>query len=449
MIEECLPWVLLILFILIVFTVMYGFGAAIQNIGESLVAERAEEGNKSAAWIQKQKENPKMLVGMIHFISFLLWLAYSGCAFVCIKELHLFPGLSREWEQVLVAGLAVFLELLIQALSISLPKYLAGKYPEGWVFRLAGSIRVLYYLSYPLVWIQNLICLLALRLFGEDYNAAYDSVTEEEIISIVNEGHEQGVLEASEAEMISNIFEFSDINARDIMTHRTSVTAVEGSQTLQDVMNMLMEESFSRYPVYQEDLDNIIGDIHFRDVVCLMQHPEYHTMAVKDVPGLLREAYFVPEAKSISQLLSDMQSKKIHIAMVIDEYGQLAGILTMEDILERIVGDILDEYDEAEENIQEKDGIFLVEGSTPLEELADLLHLEFEEEDAETLNGFLISRLDRILQDGETPEVIACGYRFQVLEVEGKMIRQVRILPVDQSHIQQEEADEDHGKTLA
>lgn len=440
MIEEYLPWmILLILFIWVLLTVIYGFGAAIQNIGETLLEERSAAGEKYAGWIQKQMENPKKLIGMIHLVTALLWAAYSGCVlFLFLKKVCFISALTLMWNRILLVGAAVLLMLLLQALAVELPRYLAGKYPESWAFRLVRGVRILYYVTWPFVWLQSLICYVGLRLFGEDYNAAYDSVTEEEIISIVNEGHEQGVLEASEAEMISNIFEFGDIDARDIMTHRTSVTAVDGSQTLQETMNMLLEEIFSRYPVYLEDLDNIIGDIHFRDVVCLMQHPEYHNMAVKDVPGLLREAYFVPEGKSVSQLLSDMQSKKIHIAMVIDEYGQLAGILTMEDILERIVGDILDEYDEAEENIQEKDGVFLVEGSTSLDELGDLLHLEFEEEDAETLNGFLISRLDRILQDGETPEVIACGYRFQVLEVEGKMIRQVRIAPVDEADVQQE-----------
>lgn len=443
MIEEYLPWmIVLILFIWIVLTILYGFGAAIQSIGESLIEERVEAGDKAAVWMQKQMEKPKMLIGMIHFISALLWLAYSGCVFLCIMKLRLFPELSVVWNQVITAGLAFLLGLLIQALSISLPKHLAGKYPEKWGFRLVGGIRLLYYISYPFVWLQSVICFLGLKLFGEDYNAAYDSVTEEEIISIVNEGHEQGVLEASEAEMISNIFEFGDMSARDIMTHRTSVIAVEGTLTLQEAMNMLAEENFSRYPVYLGDLDNIIGDIHFRDVVCLMMHQAYQHMQVEDVPGLLREAYFVPEGKSVSQLLQDMQAKKTHIAMVIDEYGQLAGILTMEDILERIVGDILDEYDEAEENIQEKDGVFLVEGSTSLDELGELLHLEFEDEDAETLNGFLISRLDRILQDGETPEVVDCGYRFQVLEVEGKMIRQVRISPITDEGMEQKETVE-------
>lgn len=428
--EEYMPGIiLLILFIWIVFTVIYGFGAAMQSIGESLIAERADAKEPSAIWIQKQMENPKMFVGMVHFISSLLWLSYSGAVLLCLKKMRLFPELSLIWEHVLVIGLAVFLCLLIQAFAIELPKSLAVRNPKGWAFGLVNAVRFLYYIAYPLVLLQNLICCLGLKLFGIDYNAGYDSVTEEEIISIVNEGHEQGVLKASEAEMISNIFEFSDIDARDIMTHRTSVTAVEGNQTLQETMEFQMGETFSRYPVYLEDLDNIIGDIHFRDVVCLMQQEAYHHMPVKDVPGLLRQAYFVPEGKSVSRLLQDMQSQKIHIAMVIDEYGQLAGILTMEDILERIVGDILDEYDEAEENIREKDGVFLVDGSTPLEEVAELLHLELEGEDAETLNGFLISRLDRILQDGETPEVTVGGYLFQVLEVEGKMIRQVRISP--------------------
>lgn len=259
-----------------------------------------------------------------------------------------------------------------------------------------------------------------------------DNVTEEDIRSMVNEGHEQGLLETSEAKMISNIFEFDDKEAGDIMTHRKNITALDGSMKLKDAAQfMLKEGSNSRYPVFDKDLDDIIGTLHMRDALVHAENSQEAEAPLKEVPGLLREAHFIPETRNINSLFKEMQSQKTHMEIVIDEYGQTAGLVTMEDILEEIVGNIMDEYDVDEEFIvRSEDNTLLMSGMTPLDEVEEALGIEFPEEDLDTydtINGLLISRLDRIPREGERPEIRYLGYLFAVVRIENKMIHSVRV----------------------
>ena len=261
-------------------------------------------------------------------------------------------------------------------------------------------------------------------------NARDDNVTEEDIMSMVNEGHEQGVLEAQEAEMITNIFELNDKAARDIMTHRTSVVSIDASMALRDAIRFILKEGKnSRYPVFEKDADDIIGILHMKDAVIYGENPRWKDQPVGKIPGLLRKAHFIPETRNIDSLFQEMQSQKIHMEIVVDEYGQTAGIVTMEDILEEIVGNILDEYDAEEEFITAVEGGFVLNGRTPLEDVGKALDIEFTQEERDsydTMNGFLISRLDRIPAEDEKPKVEYGGYLFQIVRVESKMIRQVK-----------------------
>ncbi len=257
-----------------------------------------------------------------------------------------------------------------------------------------------------------------------------EHVTEEGIMTMVNEGHEQGVLESSEAEMITNIFELNDTEAGDIMTHRKNITALDGTMLLKDAARFILKEgNNSRYPVYGEDLDDIIGTLHMRDLLVRAEDENEAAMEIAKVPGLLREACFIPETRNINSLFKEMQSKKIHMEIVVDEYGQTAGLLTMEDILEEIVGNIMDEYDIDETFIvQKEDGTFLMQGMTPLDDVEDALSIEFDEEDMDnygTLNGWLISKLDRIPEEEEQPEILYQDYRFAILTVANKIIEAV------------------------
>ena len=283
----------------------------------------------------------------------------------------------------------------------------------------------------PFAWLVSGLSWLILKPLGIGLHDKNDSVTEEDIMLMVNEGHEQGVLEAGEAEMITNIVELGDKDAGDIMTRRKQIVALDVSMTLKEaVAYILTEGSNSRFPVYDEDIDDIKGILHLRDTLSCAQKEENLDKRLDEVEGLLRTPHFIPETRNINLLFKEMQSQKIHMEIVVDEYGQTAGIVTMEDILEEIVGNILDEYDEDEELISRKaDGSLIFDGLTPLEDVGKELEIEFEEEDYEnfdTLNGFLISRLNRVPREGETPEVTYKSYLFQVISVENKVIHTVR-----------------------
>lgn len=253
--------------------------------------------------------------------------------------------------------------------------------------------------------------------------------TEQEIMSMVEEGHEKGVLQESEAKMIHNIFAFDDKDARDIMTHRKNVVAVDGKRSLGDVLRFVQNREFSRFPVFADEIDNIIGVIHIRDLLNHVLESTEMGQPILKIRGLVRKIPLIPETRRIDVLFQEMQSRKTHMVIVIDEYGQLAGLVTMEDILEEIVGNIQDEYDREEKKIiPQSDGSYIIAGDTEMDEVCDLLHLKQDElEDFDTLNGFLVSRIDKIPSDGEVFSVQEFGYIFQVLLVKDKMIRSVKV----------------------
>lgn len=255
-----------------------------------------------------------------------------------------------------------------------------------------------------------------------------DDVTEEEIISMVKEGHEQGVLLASEAEMIHNIFEFGDKEAKDIMTHRKNLVALDGELSYIDAVAFMTESGKSRYPVYEGDIDHIIGVLHIKDAFAFSQRNEIFRTSIKDIPQMIREVEFIPETMNINVLFTKMQSEKNHLVIVVDEYGQTSGIVAMEDILEEIVGNIEDEHDEEEALIRiEPDNSYRMDGIVGFSDAIDVLHIPVEEDAFETLNGFLVSLLEKIPNDGETAAIQAYGYEFSILRVENKMIREVLV----------------------
>ena len=263
-------------------------------------------------------------------------------------------------------------------------------------------------------------------------NLSSTDVTEEEIISMVNEGHEQGVLLESEAEMIHNIFEFGDKEAKDIMTHRKSIEALDGNKSYYDTVAYIVETGRSRFPVYLDDIDNIIGVLHIKDALLFAQKNEVFRTPIKDIPSLIREVEFITETININVLFKQMQMDKNHMCIVVDEYGQTSGIVAMEDILEEIVGNIEDEHDEEEQTFSvESDGSYTFDGLTELREVLEVLDLPVEEDAFETLNGLLISILDKIPSDDLRETVTKYGYNFEILHVEDRIVREVRITKCD------------------
>ncbi len=253
-------------------------------------------------------------------------------------------------------------------------------------------------------------------------------VTEEEIISMLNEGNEQGVFQADEAQMITNIFGLGGKQAKDIMTQRKNILAIDSRTGLKEAIRYMLDESNSRYPVYEGNINHIIGILHLKDAMRTHAADEAFDAPIGDIAGLIREAVFIPETRSIDALFRSMQSDKLQMVIVVDEYGQTSGLVAMEDILEEIVGSIQDEYDEDEEYIEEKsENEYVIEGMTPLKELEERLHISFEKEGFDTLNGFLISQMDKIPEENEEFDIDVSGYHFKVLSVENKMIQSVLV----------------------
>ena len=246
---------------------------------------------------------------------------------------------------------------------------------------------------------------------------------EEEIMNIAQEGHEQGVILADEAEMISNIFEFGEKDAEDVMQFRNKIVAIEAGTSLEDAIRFMMEQHYSRYPVYEDDLDHIIGILNFRDAV-----KTYFSEPSKKVEEIARKPIYVHESMDINELLTQMKDSKVHLAVVIDEYGQTVGLVAMEDILETIVGDILDEYDvEEKEIVKLPGGSYMASGMIRLDELEEILEITFDTDEFETLNGFMINELGHLPEPGEAVSIDFKGYTFETAEQKDKILRQIRI----------------------
>lgn len=298
----------------------------------------------------------------------------------------------------------------------------------------------------------SLICLalslllnlfLILRLTHIQKKQAEHMVTEENIRMMVDAGEDNGSIDASEKEMINNIFELSNTSVEEIATHRTDIVAVPLEASIEEIKEVLMEEKYSRIVVYQENIDNIVGVFHVKDLVKYilsdqkrMEDENFH------LEEILMQPYFVPFSKKTDELIEQMQREKVHMAIVIDEYGGTAGIVTMEDVMEEIVGNIFDEYDlEEEEDICEINAdTYSISGKADLSDVAEKLDIVFEdEEDYDTLGGYLIGRIGRIPEDGEMLEITISGWLFQIKQFEEKRIEKVLVIRQEQEPEEQEQ----------
>lgn len=299
-----------------------------------------------------------------------------------------------------------------------------------------GSISMLWILLAIIVVLAAMVVLFAclwqkekkgIVLAQKEKDEEEENEYEEEILSIIDEGHKQGAIMADEALMISNIFEFGDKEARDIMRFRKKIVGVDVTTPLTDVIPFMLDQVYSRFPVYEEDIDNIVGVVHIKDAFrAYRENPEASLKEIMSAP------VYVHETKEVSDLFKEMQSEKIHMAIVIDEYGQTEGLVCMEDILEIIVGKIMDEYDVEEHEIinLSKAGDYLVQGMTRLDEIGELLKIEFPEEDIETLNGFMVNQIGRLPVDNEMVSVVYEGYEFKAVDIFDHVFRQIKITKV-------------------
>lgn len=416
----------LTVFFIILDAVIYSFRAAIENINIGSVEEKKESGSKNAAILLKILETPVKIsdtINIVVFITNIIAGSYILGAFTRIITREM--NSNNPWIYIAVAFLMIVIFLV---LGVIIPEKFGKRRPEKIAFKYVRIMRVIMVVFSPVAFVTTELSRLILAICGVKQNAGDDNVTEEEIITMVNEGQEQGVLEAGEAEMITNIFELGDKKAGDIMIHRSNIVAVDDSITLDEFIQKHIEGKYSRFPVYEGDIDNIVGTIHIRDALILYRNIPNRKKKIKSIKGLLRKPFMVPDSIDIDELLKDMQEVKIHMGIVVDEYGQTAGIVTLEDIIEEIVGNILDEYDEDEEAVEYAgDDTYVVDGLTEIEDINKLLGIKIESDDFETLNGFLISKLGRIADENEKEIIEDFGYEFRILEVTGNVIRKVEI----------------------
>lgn len=446
--------ILLFFALLFIEAVLTGFHKAIHLMNEKEIERKAvEEKDKRSVLLNNIMVRATIYINSIQMIITLIDLI-MGCYFLprwmrffegWLSGLSL-AGSFREgflhWTALIMATFCLMYILL--TFGILLPKKLAQRFPDAWAYRFIRYIQFLRTALYPLTGIVAVSANTFLRLLGFRTSDEQNEVTEEEIISMVNEGHELGVLEAGEVEMITNIFEFGDKEASDIMTHRNNITAIDSQMPFKEALNFMLKESNSRYPVFEENLDHIVGVLYLKDAMRIHTSDEGLNRPVGSVEGLIREAVFVPETKNIDDLFRSMQSGKNQMVIVMDEYGQTSGLVTMEDILEEIVGNIMDEYDPEENHIEEKgENEYIIEGMTKLEDLRERFEIDFGETEFETLNGFLISKLDRIPEEDEDTELLIDGYKFKILKVEKNVIQSVLVTKAAADKIQTDSEEEE------
>lgn len=250
---------------------------------------------------------------------------------------------------------------------------------------------------------------------------------EDVIISKVNESSELGIIEESEAVMINNIFEFGDKDAKDIMTDRSNIVALDENTKLDDSIEVMLDSANSRFPVYSDSIDHIVGILYLKDAINADRDKANRKKTIGSIDGLIREAKFIPETRKVDALFATMRKTKLQMVVVIDEYGQTVGIVSMRDILEEIVGDIEDEDDDNDFILAKENNKLVIDGLTPLEDLEDILKIRFDDENFETINGFLISKLEHIPDKREKFEYVYEGYTFKVLSVERNVIKQILV----------------------
>jgi putative hemolysin len=294
--------------------------------------------------------------------------------------------------------------------------------PETWVMRLVGLSRLVNFVLYPLI-------SLTLLVSGDSRNTSegQGKVTEDELITLVDASEQNGIIEQEERQMIHSIIQLGETLTREIMVPRIDVIALDVHAPLSEAMDKLVESGFSRVPVFEETVDNIIGLLYAKDLISLWRTGRDHADDLRDV---LREPYFVPEAKKVDELLAELQARRVHMAIVVDEYGGVAGVVTLEDIIEEIFGEIQDEYDENEEQLfqVQDDGSYLFRGRIDLDDFNDLMNANLPVDEADTLGGFLYTRFGHVPTAGEQWE--EDGFLLTVEQVSSRRIRMVRAQPI-------------------
>ncbi len=425
---------LVILLVLILVNAFFAMSElAIISLNDNKIDKMAEDGNKKAKKIVKLTESSSKFLSTIQIgvtlAGFLTSASASTTFASMITDALRGTAVYNALGEGLINGIAVVIVTIIMSyfslvLGELVPKKIAMQVPEKISFKIVDILLFFSKLFAPLVKILSVSTNAVVRLLGFNPHADEETVTEEEIRMMVDVGGEKGVIEDVQKEMINNIFEFDDLDAGDIMTHRTDMVAVEVGDDLSEVVDTAVSEGYSRIPVYEDDQDNIIGIVYVKDLLAYVGKK----LPAKSLRDIMRTPMYVPESKICGDLFKEMTEKRTQMAVVVDEYGGTAGIVTLEDIVEAIVGNIQDEYDDEDEEISKiNETTFTIDGMTNLEEIAELTGTELPEGSYDTVAGFIIKELGLLPEEGKTYEVDYKNLKLTVLSVDERRIDKVRV----------------------
>jgi len=420
--------ILLVLVLILLNGYLAGAEIAVVTARKSHIEHMAESGRRNAITFLKLKEEPDRFLATIQIgitTMGVLASAIGGATSVRVIEplLRAVPikAISLAAGPISIGIVVVLITYFSLIFGELVPKSIALKHPETFGLWTARSIDLFSKMAIFFVKILTFSTSFVLRPFGEKIFSDRTYVTEEEVKMLIKEGGKHGVFEPTEEKILQSIFEFTDMSAKEVMVPDTQMVAIQIDQSPQEILKLIEEEQFSRYPVYGKELNDIRGFLYAKDFLTIRAKAE-----PMDVRKLIKPPYFVPETMKISLLLKEMQKRRTHLAIVVDEYGGVSGLVTIEDLIEEIVGEIHDEYDTESPVTQLTNGTMLIEASISLRDLKEDYHIQLPESpEYETLGGFLMATLQRIPRAGDEVEIE--GKRIRIIEMLGKRISKVKL----------------------
>ncbi|WP_455539490.1 HlyC/CorC family transporter [Terrisporobacter sp.] len=387
---------------------------ALMSLSRIKVRHMEEDGVKGAKLVSSLIEDPSKLLTSILIGNNIVNIAATSIA------TSLFTAILGAQGVAMATGVMTVLVLIFGEIT---PKTISANRPEKTSLFVSKPVKFFVIILTPIVWIFNIITKVIFKLLGIDDKGVKPFITEEELKTMVNVSHEEGLLEMEEREIINNVFEFGDMQAKEAMVQRLDIVAIDIEESYDEIIELFKTEKLSRIPVYEETIDNIIGTLNIKDIVFLSDE-EIENF---DIKKYIRDPFFTYEFKKITQLLEEMKKDKSQMAIVVDEYGGTAGLITIEDLIEVIVGDIEDEYDEEEDEIQViSPNEFLVDGGTKISDVNEVLGIELQSEEFDSIGGYIIGYIKHIPEENEVVEVN--GIKFNIESVDKNRIKKVRII---------------------
>ena len=414
--------------VLVILIALNAFFAATEiafiSLNDAKIEKQVKEGNKKAQQISKMLKNPSKFLATIQIgitLAGFLSSAFASDAFadkLAPVINNLIPAISVEtWRAISIVIITIILSYFTLVFGELVPKRIAMKNHEKLANYTIGIVRFISIVTAPFVKLLTLSTNIVSKIFGVT-ETDEEVVTEEEIRIMVDVGEEKGSIEEEEKELINNVFEFNDKTAGEIMTHRKDIFGIEINEDIDKMLDKLDEYKYSRIPVYEETIDEIEGILYIRDILKYLKDNKK-----EKIKSLMREPYFVSQSKMINELFRELQKNKKQMAIVVDEYGGTAGIVTMEDILEELVGNIFDEYDEVEQEYEKiDDNTYMIRGSVSIHNLKKILDIDIEDGEYDTLSGYLTEKLGRIPEEEENPIVETKDVTYKIEEYEDKRI---------------------------